>query len=58
MYPSKSVHEMLEGPFNFDQQLMAPPRTKAIIYEAATKQAYWAQLGTDAYYLSPAFAHY
>ena len=37
--PSKSAYEILEGAFDFNKTPLAPPGTKALIYEAITRRA-------------------
>jgi hypothetical protein len=44
-----STYEILEGPFNFNKTPLAPPGTKAIIYDSPDKRAY---------YVGPAPEHY
>ena len=55
---TKSAYEVLEGPFQFDKVLLAPPGTKAIIYDSPEDRNSWAPHGTDAWYLTPAKRHY
>ncbi|KAL7523320.1 hypothetical protein ACHAXR_000123, partial [Thalassiosira sp. AJA248-18] len=40
--PSKSAYEVLEGKFDYNKTPLAPPGTKALIYEAAARRASWA----------------
>ena len=56
--PSKSAYEILEGPYNFDRYLIAPPGTQAVIYDAPENRASWQPRGTNAWYLNPAKDHY
>ncbi|KAL7523214.1 hypothetical protein ACHAXR_000076, partial [Thalassiosira sp. AJA248-18] len=37
--PSKSSYEVLEGKFDYNKTPLAPPGTKALIYEAAARRA-------------------
>ena len=37
---------------------MAPPRTRAIVYEAPDSRASWGSRGTDAWYCGPELTHY
>jgi hypothetical protein len=53
-----SAYEILEGPFNFNKTPLAPPGTKAIIYNSPDKRSSWGVHGTDAYYVGPALEHY
>ncbi|NCG02080.1 MAG: hypothetical protein GWP22_01255, partial [Actinomycetales bacterium] len=56
--PSKSAYEVLEGPFDFNRYMIAPPGTKAIIHNAAERRASWENRGMDAWYLHPSKEHY
>ncbi len=49
---------MLEGPYNWNQYPMAPPGTKAIIYEDSDTRASWAPHGLDAWLLGPSKDRY
>merc|ERR1711884_396457 len=40
--PTKSAYEELEGKFDYNKTPLAPPGTKALIYEAAARRAAWA----------------
>ena len=40
--PSKSAYAVLEGEYNFERYLIAPPGTKAVINEPADSRASWA----------------
>jgi hypothetical protein len=39
--PSKSAYEVLNGPYNWNQFLLALPGCKAIIYESPKSQGLW-----------------
>ena len=56
--PSKSAYEALEGKFDYNKTPLAPPGTKALIYEAAARRASWAPHAVDSWYLGPAMKHY
>jgi hypothetical protein len=56
--PTKSAYEELNGPYDFNKWPMAPPGTKAIIWEAPTRRQSWAPRGIDAWYLGPSKDHY
>ncbi len=56
--PTKSVHELLEGPYNWNRYPLAPLGTKAVIYEDASTRALWAPHGIDAWLLRPSKDHY
>ena len=55
---TKSAYEELEGKFDYNKTPLAPPGTKALIYEAATRRASWAPHAVDGWYLGPAMKHY
>ena len=56
--PTRSAYAVLEGDYEFDKLLVAPPGTRAVIHEPADSRASWAPRGTDAWYLAPAKEHY
>ncbi len=56
--PTKSAYEVLEGKFDYNKTPLAPPGTKALIYEAAAQHAAWAPHAVDGWYLGPAMKHY
>ena len=56
--PTKSAYEELEGKFDYNKMPLAPPGTKALIYEAAARRAAWAPHAVDGWYLGPAMKHY
>jgi len=56
--PTKSAHEVLEGPCDWNKYPLAPPGCKSIIHEAAESRAPWAPRGVDAWYLHPSKDHY
>ena len=56
--PSKSAYEVLEGKFDYNRTPLAPPGTKALLYEAAARRAAWAPHAVDGWYLGPAMHHY
>ena len=56
--PTKSAFEVLEGKFNWNATPLAPPGTKALIYEAPSRRAAWAPHAVDGWYLGPAMNHY
>ncbi len=56
--PTKSVYEILEGLYNWNQYPLAPLGTKAVIYEDANTRALWAPHGLDAWLLGPSRDHY
>eukprot|EP00804_Cyclotella_cryptica_P017050 CCRYP_003285-RA/>CCRYP_003285-RA protein AED:0.19 eAED:0.21 QI:0/0/0/1/1/1/2/0/900 len=57
--PSKSAYHQLHGHrYNWNAYPLAPPGTKAIIYESPTTRTSWGTRGLDAWYCGPAFNHY
>ena len=55
--PEHSTYEALEGPYDWNQYPMAPPGTKAIIYDDADLRASWAPRGLNVWLLSPSKDH-
>jgi hypothetical protein len=56
--PTKSAYEQLNGPYDFNKWPMAPPGTKAVIWENPTTRQSWAPRGIDAWYIGPSKDHY
>ena len=56
--PLISAYESLNGKFDYNKTPLAPPGTKALIYEAATRRAAWAPHAVNGWYLGPAMHHY
>ena len=56
--PTKSACEELEGKFNYNKTPLAPPGTKALIYEATARRASWAPHAVDGWYIGPVLKHY
>jgi hypothetical protein len=56
--PSKSVYEILNGPYNWNHYPLAPLGCKAVVYKDGDTQGSWATYGIDAFYLGPAKDHY
>ncbi len=56
---TKSAFEALYGtPYDFNRYPLAPPGSKAIIYEPADTRTSWGPRGVDGWYLGPAKDHY
>jgi hypothetical protein len=55
--PLISAYKALNGPYDWGKYPLAPPRCKAIIYEAPTVQGTWASRGTNAWLLGPSNDH-
>ena len=45
--PNILVYEAINGPYNWDRYLLAPPECKAIIYKAPVVRGLWASRGTN-----------
>eukprot|EP00804_Cyclotella_cryptica_P016363 CCRYP_009915-RA/>CCRYP_009915-RA protein AED:0.19 eAED:0.12 QI:0/0/0/1/0/0/2/0/920 len=57
--PSKSAYHQLHGHrYSWNAYPLAPPGTKAVIYELPTTRRSWGTRGLDAWYCGPAFDHY
>lgn len=56
--PALSLHEALEGSFNFEATPMAPPGTKTYVHVKPSKRASWGFHAEDAWYAGPAPKHY
>ena len=56
--PDISAYKALEGRYDWNRYLMAPPGTKEIIYKDLDTRASWAPHGLDAWLLGPSKDHY
>jgi hypothetical protein len=56
--PLKSVYEIINGPYNWNQYPLAPLGCKAVIYEDGDTRGSWASWGVDGWYLGPSKDHY
>ena len=57
--PNISAYEQLHGnKYDWNAHPLAPPGTRAVIYESPTNRASWAPRGVDAWYCGPALEHY
>jgi hypothetical protein len=56
--PSKSVYEILNGPYDWNRYPPAPLGCKAVVYEDGKTRGSWASCGINAFYLGPATDHY
>eukprot|EP00957_Ditylum_brightwellii_P120811 9214743-Ditylum_brightwellii.AAC.1 len=56
--PKLSAHAVLEGPHDFNKVPLAPPGTRAVIFDDPSKRASWAPHGTGTRYVGPAPEHY
>eukprot|EP00804_Cyclotella_cryptica_P025030 CCRYP_015953-RB/>CCRYP_015953-RB protein AED:0.31 eAED:0.30 QI:0/0/0/1/0/0.33/3/0/681 len=57
--PTKSAYHQLHGhKYDWNAHPLAPPGTKAIVYESPQGRASWGSRGLDAWYCGPSFDHY
>eukprot|EP00804_Cyclotella_cryptica_P011793 CCRYP_011361-RA/>CCRYP_011361-RA protein AED:0.17 eAED:0.11 QI:0/0/0/0.8/0.25/0.2/5/0/1137 len=57
--PTKSAYHQLHGHrYDWNAHPLAPPGTKAIIYEAPNTRTSWGPRGLDAWYCEPSLDHY
>ena len=53
-----SEYEILEGTFDYNKTPLAPPGTKAIVYDDPTNCITWGVHGSDRWYVGPAMQHF
>ena len=56
--PKLSAYAILEGEFNFNKTPLAPPGSKALVYEDTKLRTSFAPHAKDAWYIGPAMQHY
>ena len=58
--PSKSAHEVLYGPYDWNRYPLAPLGCRAVVYkDGDTRGSWsWASWGVDRWYLGPSHNHY
>ena len=56
--PRLSAYAILEGQFNFNKTPLAPPGTKALIYNEPNRRTTFGPHATDGWYTGPAKLHY
>ena len=57
--PTKSAyHQMYGHKYDWNAHPLAPPGTKAVIYESTDTRTSWGNRGLDAWYCGPAMDHY
>ena len=56
--PRLSAEAYLNGAFDFNRTLLAPPVTQVLIFKGPTKQRMFAQHGMEGWYLGPSPKHY
>ena len=57
--PTKSAYEQIHrAKYDWNKHPVAPPGTRAIVYEAPDSRASWGPRGTDAWYCGPELDHY
>ena len=52
------MEAQLNGAFDFNKKNLAPPGTKALIFESSVDRHTWAPHGVDSWYLGPAPEQY
>ncbi len=58
IHPHLSAYTTLEGVHDFNPMQLAPPGTRAIVYEPTETRGTWGPRGSDAWYVGPANQHY
>lgn len=58
MNPRLSAYAYLNGQFDYNATPLAPPGSKAIIFEPPSVRASWSPHGLDGWYVGPAPEHY
>ena len=53
-----SAYAVCHGEFNFDKTPLAPPGTKALVFEPHSTRRSWAPHAKDAWFVGPALQHY
>ena len=56
--PTKSAYEVLEGPFDWNRTPLAPPGTRALIFEDPARRTTWGTHAIDGWCIGPAMEHY
>jgi hypothetical protein len=56
--PTMSACKALHGPYDWNRFPLAPPGSKAVIYEAPKSRGSWASHGTGAWYVGSSLDHY
>ena len=57
--PTKSLYEQIHSAkYDWNKHPMAPPGTRAIMYEAPDSRASWGPRGTETWYYGPELDHY
>eukprot|EP00984_Skeletonema_dohrnii_P002769 scaffold955_cov79-Skeletonema_dohrnii-CCMP3373.AAC.11 len=57
--PTKSAYHQFHGhKYDWNRFPMAPPGTKAVVYESPDQRTSWGTRGVDAWYCGPALDHY
>jgi hypothetical protein len=56
--PTRSAHEVLNGPYDWNRYPLAPLGCKAVVYEDRDTRGSWALQGVDGWYLGPSKDHY
>jgi hypothetical protein len=56
--PNLSAHAQIFGLFDYNKTPLAPPGTRALIFEDPDTRQSWAPHGKEAWYIGPAMEHY
>jgi hypothetical protein len=56
--PNMSAYAMLEGEYNFDHTPVAPPGTRAMVYDNPKDRTTWGTHADDAWYVGPTPQHH
>jgi hypothetical protein len=57
--PTKSAYHQLHGhQYDWNKHPLAPPATRAVIYNNPDSRTSWGPIGTDTWYCGPALDHY
>jgi hypothetical protein len=56
--PSLSAYAQVFGQFDFNRTPLAPPGTRALVFEDPQTRLGWAPHGKEAWYIGPALEHY
>jgi hypothetical protein len=56
--PNLSAHAQIYGLFEYNKTPLAPPGTRALIYEDPATRQSWAPHGKEAWFIGPAMDHY
>ena len=58
IHPQLSVHEDIQGPYDYNAHPILPPGVKIVLHEKLSQPGSWAPRGQDGWYLGPALEHH